>query len=48
MSDLIETGDLPDEVLFTGEGDVLAVPFDGDRPAWTGEDDGYEYLDGAW
>lgn len=31
-----------ERVLVVGQGDVIAVP-DADRPAWTGDDDGYDY-----
>jgi hypothetical protein len=47
MTDLIDEMPLPDEVLFGGEGDVLAVPSDADRPAWDVEaEDGYDYAGG--
>ncbi len=39
MSDLIEEMPLPNEVLFGGEGDVLAVPSDDDRPAYDHSDE---------
>lgn len=46
MPDLIDEMPLPYEVLFGGEGDVIAVP-DADRPAWNREDDGYDYPGGT-
>lgn len=43
-TDLIEDLPLPDNVLFSGEGDVYAAPSDADRLAWNrDEDDDYSW-----